>query len=312
MTTLTTDTVNKIRTLDALVDDLLATPSPSLAELSATLTEAVDGRSRRDVGAFSRALLLSADDELVEFSAGEDQGRGLNDGACRSPWEYRPERADWTAHAEIMRANGDTYRVEWNESRWGGERADVRRVTVTRYTPATAYVEAVPTTYTDADTDVAVTLPAPAAELARRAGGSVFECVALWSVPGEDDVDAETQVSVGVNDTRIDRLYRYGSRDSVSVPVVPPTTAQAIAARLAGDGQKFADDHGHRLAEISIEAGGGVDWRDGFQTGDTYRHAFADGSAIVVAGDAWDVRAAGCAAYCWDGVGCSCGAIADD
>ena len=33
---------------------------------------------------------------------------------------------------------------------------------------------------------------------------------------------------------------------------------------------------------------------------------FDDGSAIVSAGNGWDVRAEGCNEFCWDGVGCTC------
>lgn len=37
-------------------------------------------------------------------------------------------------------------------------------------------------------------------------------------------------------------------------------------------------------------------------------HTFEDGSAIVEVDGAWDVRPEECAAHCWEGAGCTCGA----
>ncbi|MEY5098866.1 MAG: hypothetical protein RJA36_1585 [Pseudomonadota bacterium] len=81
------------------------------------------------------------------------------------------------------------------------------------------------------------------------------------------------------------------------------TTAQQIAAKLANNGQNFdgfddlIDTAGARREYSqrvwSEEAGASVykaGHLSGYISGDPIRHVFADGSAIVTAGDGWDIE----------------------
>jgi len=65
------------------------------------------------------------------------------------------------------------------------------------------------------------------------------------------------------------------------------TTAQRISSLLTDDGQCWTDALGRHLNELAEAEGGRRTFRDGWGT-DTYRWHFADGSVILVAGDAWD------------------------
>jgi hypothetical protein len=65
------------------------------------------------------------------------------------------------------------------------------------------------------------------------------------------------------------------------------TTAQKISSLLEDDGQHWTDSAGRHLNEIAEAEGGKRTFRDGRGT-DTYRWQFGDGSALLVAGDAWD------------------------
>jgi hypothetical protein len=58
------------------------------------------------------------------------------------------------------------------------------------------------------------------------------------------------------------------------------------------------DEQLRDLDGVSVEQ----DWHCG-----NTAYEFDDGSAVVVSGSGWDVRAEGCKQTCWDGVGCNCG-----
>jgi hypothetical protein len=78
------------------------------------------------------------------------------------------------------------------------------------------------------------------------------------------------------------------------------TTAEQIAERFGNDGQNWRDNAGAHLDEVCEAACVSCRWRDGYRTGDTYRYVFSDGSAIVVAGDAWDIE--GAEPFSWAGL----------
>ena len=79
-------------------------------------------------------------------------------------------------------------------------------------------------------------------------------------------------------------------------------TAKQIANRFNNDGQSFEDAQGSTLDDLCNDFDGTQEWRDGWQSGDVYAWRFADGSGIVVAGDAWDL-ALDEDCWCWEGVG---------
>ena len=81
------------------------------------------------------------------------------------------------------------------------------------------------------------------------------------------------------------------------------TTADAIAARYGNDGRAWLDADGVELEECLVSLGARCEWRDGHGT-DVRRYTLADGSAILLAGDCWDVGYSDC----W----CSATAIAHD
>ena len=87
------------------------------------------------------------------------------------------------------------------------------------------------------------------------------------------------------------------------------TTAETIAALLNDDGQQFDIDDGRTLSDLCEEHGAKIEyaiqinnddpdalpkWEAGFSgdyfAGDPIRYAFPDGSAIVEAGDGWDIE----------------------
>ena len=76
------------------------------------------------------------------------------------------------------------------------------------------------------------------------------------------------------------------------------TTAERIAEQFGNDGRNFRDAAGNELDEVCDEIAT-REWRDGYRTGDTYRYVFADGSVLVVAGDAWDLE--GAEPFSWAG-----------
>lgn len=76
------------------------------------------------------------------------------------------------------------------------------------------------------------------------------------------------------------------------------TIAEKIATQFENDGLNFHDAEDRHLDDV-CEALARREWRDGYNTGDTYRYAFEDGSAIVVAGDAWDIE--GAEPFTWAG-----------
>lgn len=94
------------------------------------------------------------------------------------------------------------------------------------------------------------------------------------------------------------------------------TTAERIAELLGGDGQNFTSRSGRTLEDLCDERGARtakarVRYND--ETGedeveavsrsedifDRIRYTFADGSAIVIAGDAWDIE--GPTPFSWAG-----------
>ena len=77
------------------------------------------------------------------------------------------------------------------------------------------------------------------------------------------------------------------------------TTAERIAEQFENDGMVFDNRAGESL-DRACEAVAPKEWRDGYRTGDVYRYGFPDGSAIVVAGDAWDIE--GAEPFSWAGL----------
>lgn len=94
------------------------------------------------------------------------------------------------------------------------------------------------------------------------------------------------------------------------------TAAQAVAEMFGEDGRCFRILRGNEevtLGDACLDAGAklvrvqpGRDERGHELTETAYVYAFADGSAIVNLGGAWDLRPEGCEGHCWAGVGCQC------
>lgn len=78
------------------------------------------------------------------------------------------------------------------------------------------------------------------------------------------------------------------------------TTADTISARFGDDGQKFTNAAGERLSYVCDEVAVDVHRND---ERDATRYQFADGSAIIIAGDGWDLGIAGATCHCWAGAG---------
>lgn len=75
------------------------------------------------------------------------------------------------------------------------------------------------------------------------------------------------------------------------------TTAQTIAARFGGDGQCWEDGSGRHISDVC-----GDETRSERHDGhEMDRFVFEDGSAITLAGGAWDFGYADC--WCWRGAG---------
>ena len=71
------------------------------------------------------------------------------------------------------------------------------------------------------------------------------------------------------------------------------TYAEEIAARFGNDGREWIDADGNELEEVLVASTAICEWRDGRNT-DVRRYTLADGSAILLAGDCWDVGFADC------------------
>jgi hypothetical protein len=93
------------------------------------------------------------------------------------------------------------------------------------------------------------------------------------------------------------------------------TTARRISARFGDDGQRWTDDTGLGLLDVCQDDLTASHSRDG---GLVRRYHFGDGSAIVVAGDGWDLGITGedrerCTCWSDDGVTCrepdNCGCL---
>jgi len=74
------------------------------------------------------------------------------------------------------------------------------------------------------------------------------------------------------------------------------TTAEQIADRLGNDGMTWETEDGITLAGLARSQGSRIEAE---ANGARVRYAFADGSAIVVAGGAWDVE--GPTPFSWAG-----------
>lgn len=86
------------------------------------------------------------------------------------------------------------------------------------------------------------------------------------------------------------------------------TQAQEISARFHDDGQCWVDDAENDLDDFCERYALAIHDRDG-DGGSVTRYHFSDGSAIVVAGDAWDLGITGedrgsCTCWSEDGVEC--------
>ena len=78
------------------------------------------------------------------------------------------------------------------------------------------------------------------------------------------------------------------SEESLTVIHKPMSTAEEIAAQYGNDGHNF-----HNEAGVSIGCycqNKGAQWHINPFATDTTRFVFPDGSAIVIAGDAWDIE----------------------
>ena len=78
-------------------------------------------------------------------------------------------------------------------------------------------------------------------------------------------------------------------------------TAEQIIEQFGSDGQNWENDNGAHLDDVCAEAGSTVIWRDGYRSGDVYKHMFIDGSVITCSGAAYDLGYRDC--WCWQGVG---------
>ena len=76
------------------------------------------------------------------------------------------------------------------------------------------------------------------------------------------------------------------------------TIAQQVATRFGDDGLRWADAAGTRLEEVCDELGSRT--RNDSRGAD--RIEFHDGSALIMAGGAWDLQHPRCSCgYCWEG-----------
>lgn len=77
------------------------------------------------------------------------------------------------------------------------------------------------------------------------------------------------------------------------------TTAQRIAGYFNNDGMNFKDEFGCYLDESCDDHGGRLEKDDSRSI--TYRYTFPDSSAIIIAGDCWDIGYSDC--FCMQGNG---------
>jgi hypothetical protein len=78
------------------------------------------------------------------------------------------------------------------------------------------------------------------------------------------------------------------------------TTAEQISAIFDDDGSRATGRDGRKLLDV-IEAHSPTTSRSDDRS--ATRYDFADGSAIIVAGGAWDLGIDGCSCHCWRGGG---------
>lgn len=79
------------------------------------------------------------------------------------------------------------------------------------------------------------------------------------------------------------------------------TTAQKIAEQFGNDGQQWTDAEGRRFEDVCAEQSDRVLHHQRGIAGAPVRYEFSDGSALVVAGDGWDLGFPGedLECYCW-------------
>lgn len=102
-----------------------------------------------------------------------------------------------------------------------------------------------------------------------------------------EERDREMRAELGLDGFILWKAERQARQDDPRPD--ESTIADQIAAQFGNDGLNWHDAENRHLDEV-CEALTSREWRDGYRTGDTYRYEFADGSAIVVAGDCWDVE----------------------
>ena len=66
--------------------------------------------------------------------------------------------------------------------------------------------------------------------------------------------------------------------------------ADKVAALFDNDGQRFELDDGRTIEDVMIKHYGATLYRSGWFVTDPVAYRLADGSAIVVNGDGWDVE----------------------
>ena len=93
------------------------------------------------------------------------------------------------------------------------------------------------------------------------------------------------------------------------------TIAEKFSAKLNGDGQNWETEEGISFSDLAEQWGADVTYsareyddgvfhyvdgyHDGYISGDPIRYAFDDGSAVVEAGESWDLE--GPERYSWAG-----------
>jgi hypothetical protein len=88
------------------------------------------------------------------------------------------------------------------------------------------------------------------------------------------------------------------------------TIAQHISSLFRDDGQRLETAAGITIQEVCEIRRGRCTWKHGYRAGDC-RYDFADGSAIIVAREGWDLALPGCAGFCMAGnKWCECREVA--
>ena len=80
---------------------------------------------------------------------------------------------------------------------------------------------------------------------------------------------------------------------------MPQTIAEQIARQFGDDGQQWIDDNGQGLELVAGATANRTTYKEHGIAGSPIRYEFEDGSAIVTAGDAWDIGVPGHDLECW-------------